>query len=141
MTSPRKINANRINARFSTGPRTRAGKAAVASNAFRHGLSLPLFIDEPLETEIEKLVGHIVGPAATPEQHELARSVAIAQFELVRVRRARKDLLVRYLTKEGYRSPTEARKIISDVQLALRAIKKGRNPPPGLLEVVPHQKA
>ncbi len=44
---------------------------------------------------------------------------------------------MRYLTKEGYRSPTEARKIISDVQLALRAIKKGRNPPPGLLEVGP----
>ncbi len=29
MISPRKISANRVNARFSTGPRTRAGKAAV----------------------------------------------------------------------------------------------------------------
>ena len=34
--------ANRANAARSTGPRSRAGKAAVARNALRHGLSLPV---------------------------------------------------------------------------------------------------
>ena len=36
-----KIEANRRNARASTGPRTAAGKARAAQNARRHGLNLP----------------------------------------------------------------------------------------------------
>lgn len=36
--SQRKIDANRANARKSTGPRTRAGKAAASRNAYEHGL-------------------------------------------------------------------------------------------------------
>jgi hypothetical protein len=37
--SPRKLAANRANARNSTGPRTAAGKAASACNAYQHGLT------------------------------------------------------------------------------------------------------
>jgi len=40
LTSDRKIKANRANARMSTGPKTRHGRARSAKNAFRHGLSL-----------------------------------------------------------------------------------------------------
>ena len=39
MTTERQRVANRTNARFSTGPRTKAGKKAVSRNAVRHGLS------------------------------------------------------------------------------------------------------
>jgi len=39
MTSEARINANRLNAQKSTGPRTAEGKAAVAQNAVKHGLS------------------------------------------------------------------------------------------------------
>jgi hypothetical protein len=39
MTTEAQVNANRANAQKSTGPRTAEGKAAVAQNAVKHGLS------------------------------------------------------------------------------------------------------
>ena len=39
MTTDRRIAANRINARLSTGPRTSAGKTKVSGNALKHGLT------------------------------------------------------------------------------------------------------
>ena len=39
MASERQIQANKLNAQQSTGPRTWEGKARVASNALKHGLT------------------------------------------------------------------------------------------------------
>ena len=39
MTSPGRLTANRTNARRSTGPRTKQGKATASRNAVRHGLN------------------------------------------------------------------------------------------------------
>jgi hypothetical protein len=39
MTSNRQIEANSMNAKRSTGPKTAAGKEPASSNALRHGLS------------------------------------------------------------------------------------------------------
>ena len=52
--------ANRLNARKSTGPRTAAGKAAVARNARRHGLSLPLWREQAIERDVDALAQRIV---------------------------------------------------------------------------------
>src|SRR5262245_54799523 len=48
MTTLAKVQANRRNARLSTGPRTAAGKAVVAANAIRHGIfaNLPVVAGE-----------------------------------------------------------------------------------------------
>jgi hypothetical protein len=43
MPSQAQIDANRRNAQSSTGPLTEVGKAAVASNAFKHGLRANIF--------------------------------------------------------------------------------------------------
>jgi len=48
MTSPRQLEANRVNALKSTGPRTLNGKMTSRRNALRHGLTAETLI-EPLE--------------------------------------------------------------------------------------------
>ena len=93
MISADRISANRANARASSGPRTPFGKRRVARNARRHGLGLPALHDPTLSGEIEALAGEIAGMAATPERHAAACRIAAAQIDLVRARRARRELV------------------------------------------------
>jgi hypothetical protein len=110
LTSDRKINSNRDNARVSTGPKTAQGRAHSARNAHRHGLSLPVLADRALSEEVEALAAEIAGASATPEIHELARRIAEAQIDLRRVRSARHDLLSGALCHPDYESPAAKRK-------------------------------
>src|SRR5205085_6792173 len=64
MTSTAILAANRVNAARSTRPRTRAGKAAAARNALRHGLSLPVLADTALAAEAAALARRIAGEGA-----------------------------------------------------------------------------
>ena len=48
VTSPRRIRANRANARSSSGPKSLAGKTRSARNAFRHGFNVPVALDPDL---------------------------------------------------------------------------------------------
>jgi hypothetical protein len=89
MTSSRKIEANRRNAKANTGPRSDAGKARSANNARRHGLAVPISSDVQLSAEAEHLANLIAGEGATPELLARARQIADAQIELRRVRQAR----------------------------------------------------
>ena len=98
MISVHKVNANRTNARASTGPRTAAGKARVARNALRHGLSLPVSADPRLAAEVKALARAITGEGANGELQQLAIRIAEAQIDLVRIRRARHRLLSRGLS-------------------------------------------
>jgi len=95
MTNERKIAANRLNAKKSTGPKTRPGRARSAQNARRHGLSLSVFSDVMYSEEIGRLTRQIVSVSKDLPTIELARQVAEAETDLVRIRQARLSLLER----------------------------------------------
>jgi hypothetical protein len=90
--SKAKIEANRRNALASTGPRTADGKARVAKNGRRHGLSLPACCDPAWSDEIKALARTIAGEGADAERFDLACRVAEAQIDVVRARRARQEI-------------------------------------------------
>lgn len=93
MMNERQLRANRANARASTGPRSAAGKKRASQNARRHGLSLSIRLISALSEKAEKLARDIAGEGASPEIIELARAIADAEVDLMRVRRARLELL------------------------------------------------
>jgi hypothetical protein len=93
VTSAARQEANRANALASTGPKTSAGKAISSRNARRHGLNLPALNDPAFAADIAALAREIIGRDASERRLELACRIAAAQIDLVRVRRARQDLL------------------------------------------------
>jgi hypothetical protein len=95
VTSARKIRANRANARASSGPKTAAGKAQSAQNAFRHGFNVPVWRDPDLASDVEALAQRIVGEGADANVLESARRIAAAQIDLRRVRSYRHQLIER----------------------------------------------
>ena len=116
MTSSRKRNANRLNARRSTGPRTPAGKAASRLNARWHGLATPLRYEPGVDEEIERLAIAISG--ARSDLMDLARRVAESELELRRVRRAR------MLLAKFPRPPTSEPKKATNFKMRLRALRQ-----------------
>jgi hypothetical protein len=104
LTSDRKTEANRANARVSTGPNTFHGRARSARNAFRHGLSLPVQSDQALSEEVQALARQIAAPNASTQIQMLASRVAEAEVDLRRVRLARHQLLSQALRNPLYDS-------------------------------------
>ncbi len=104
MASEAKIKANRANARASTGPTTKQGRARSARNALRHALSLSVVSDPALSKDAESLAREIAGTEATAEIQQLARRVAEAQLDLRRVRDQRRQLLSDALNDPLYES-------------------------------------
>lgn len=93
MTSDRQRLANCANAKRSTGPRTRTGKAQASRNALRHSLNVSVWNDFVFTCEIEAIARSIAGPNADPETLALARNIGEAQVALNRVRARRMSLL------------------------------------------------
>jgi hypothetical protein len=114
VTSTRKIEANRKNARASTGPKTAQGRARLARNALSHGLSLPVCSDPVLCEEVESLARKIAGTEARVEIREVARRAAEAQIDLGRVRYARYRLLSDALSNPDYDSRADTAEIRAD---------------------------
>jgi hypothetical protein len=88
MASNRQNEANRRNAKRSTGPKTSAGKANSSRNARRHGLSRPIADHEPL---VRSLAGAI--EAVDGCESFSATDVVLAKLELNRIRAVRYELL------------------------------------------------
>jgi len=97
MVSSRKQQANRTNAKRSTGPRTAEGKARASRNALGHGLAIPITANQTFQAEINQLARAIVESCGPGANLDLATRVAEAQVDLNRVRCARNQLISRAL--------------------------------------------
>jgi hypothetical protein len=95
MASERQIAANRLNARKSTGPLSRAGKRRASGNAYRHGLASSRNPDAATATKLDQLAHEIAGDSQSEVILELARSAAEAHFDLARARLACQGLINR----------------------------------------------
>ena len=93
MTSDRKIVANRRNSQQSTGPRSSEGKIRVRRNALRHGFAVVTLRAPALSAELDRLATAICGKDAHPAHREQALIIAECQLIIVRVRKARLDLI------------------------------------------------
>jgi hypothetical protein len=92
MASARRIRANRANSFRSTGPKTAAGRSRSARNARRHGLRIPVLSDPALSVEVERVAQKILANEP-PELLGLARRIAEAEIDVLRVRRFRAGAL------------------------------------------------
>src|SRR6266702_7444499 len=108
MLSKRKINANRRNAARSTGPSTADGKARASRNAYRHGLAVSVLGDPAISAEVERLARTIVGKRNAPYELIQARIIAEAEFDLLRVRSTRVNMIDATAAAKGLSNPAPA---------------------------------
>jgi hypothetical protein len=90
MATEIQIQANRNNAKLSTGPRTEQGKSRVSQNALKHGLlarDSVMPAEDPAEfaAQLEALEADIQPEGAL--EHELVRQIADAQWRMRRLTR------------------------------------------------------
>jgi hypothetical protein len=90
MSSQKKVEANRRNARKGTGRKTDAGKTRSSRNSFRHGLNAaPNDNDKDGNEKIAKLRDMLCGQNADEVEYQQATIIAECHVLLARVRAAR----------------------------------------------------
>jgi hypothetical protein len=101
----RRLRADRLGKPAATGPTSATGKARSAQNARRHGLNVPVMYDPDAGGIIEAIAAEIVPGCQDFELLGRARRIAEAQFDLMRVVRARLDMLSWAMADPDYRVP------------------------------------
>jgi hypothetical protein len=102
-----RVRANRANAKKSTGPRTKLGKSASSRNATKHGLSVAPSLLVRLASEVESVARRIAGQGASTQRLCAATEIAEAEFDLMRVRSGRIDLMSDPKAREKWVSRAE----------------------------------
>src|SRR5215472_18012135 len=100
MTSDQQLAANRKNGRRSRGPITNAGKRRSRANALRHGFAATALALSALHDDVEALAKTIAGENADVSRLALAREVAAAQMDLLRVNAAKVALMNAHLEQK-----------------------------------------
>ena len=107
MASKRQIEANRANAKRSTGPKTTFGKARSNRNALRHGLARPESEQDAgrLETIASAIAASLARSSLSSEPMDFAR----AKFRLWHIRDVRHGILATLLESP---SPQQMRRLV-----------------------------
>ncbi len=104
MASPKQIEANKRNAKKSTGPRTSAGKKKVAMNAIKHGLLAQQVVlpneDEEEFAEFTIRLARELRPVGELEDL-LVGMIAACVWRLRRLQRVEKGLFIDYVHEEA----------------------------------------
>jgi hypothetical protein len=117
MTSQARIEANRKNARRSTGPKTAAGKARSRANALKHGLAAKLLQDGQAVARSDRLCNHLHDDfGVCPEQ---ARTIGECEIMLRRIGTLKATLMENML----HRSP-EGERRSRDIQLCCEQLSR-----------------
>jgi hypothetical protein len=93
MASEKQIAANRANAKRSTGPKTVSGKLVSSRNAYRHGLSCSLPLDDAMSEKLDAIAQALIGEDTSEQQATSAAEFAEAQLELLRIRAIRAEMM------------------------------------------------
>ena len=102
--SKRRLRASRLGKPAGTGPTSAAGKARSARNARKHGLNVPVMHDPDAGADVAFMAEEIAPGCQDPELIGRARRIAEAQVDLIRVARARRDIISAAMADPNYRS-------------------------------------
>ena len=125
MASERKIEANRRNARKSTGPRSSVGKRRTSRNAYRHGVTASVTSSAERTKRIERLARKIAGNVTDVIILGCARDVAQAELDLAQIRQVKVALIGRMLAFGEFQAPEVFNSVVQMKQI-LNALDQSR---------------
>ena len=104
--SKRRLRAMRVGKPAGSGPTSAAGKARSAQNARKHGLNVPVMYDPDVAADVAFMAEELAPGCQDPELIGRARRIAEAQVDLMRVARARRDIISAAMADPGCRPVT-----------------------------------
>jgi len=129
--SDAKLQANRLNAQRSTGPKTAAGKIVSSQNALRHGLSRPVKSSSQQAQKADALAEMLLHGEVVSESH--AANLAVALVDIERISEVRKQIfqnLYNSASEFEYHPELELAALragISDLLRTEQYLRKGRS--------------